>query len=172
MIIYLRKRFSRSVVVCTLVVLGVTSPSIAAVPDGYLVTDTAPVRGRAGAGISGRDTWRLNNHRDYVYTLEQVCYCALPKKVQVYVIGDRVVQVEDLGVGRVYTSQDMLRSFRTINGYFSLIDELVARHPDSITIRHNRNLGYPEVIRVDPSYRMADEEVDYHIQDLKFLRKR
>jgi len=144
----------------------------AGVPEGYILSDKAPVQGKVGLGMNGRQTWELNNHQDYSYTLEQTCYCVLPKRVQVYVIGGRVVQVDDLKTGRVHTEPDMLGSFLTINGYFKLIDQLLAGHPDSITIQHNRYHGYPEVIKANPSYRMADEETDYRISELKFLHKR
>ncbi len=148
------------------------SISHAGVPEGYILSDHAPVRGRAGVGMNGRQTWKLNDHQDYAYTLEQTCYCVLPKRARVYVIGGKVAQVDDLKTGRVHTDPDMLGSFLPITGYFKLIDKLLAGHPDSITIHHNRRHGHPEVIKANPSYRMADEETDYRVSELKFLHRR
>jgi Family of unknown function (DUF6174) len=140
--------------------------------EGYLVTDERPQQGHAGVGMNGRETWLINNYQNYVYTLEQACYCALPKQARVYVIAGKVVKVDDIKTGRGYKDAKMLSNFRTVPGYLELIDELVSRHPDSLSIRYNRYLGYPELIKADLSYHMADEEIDYRIGDLKFLKRR
>ena len=140
-------------------------------PEGYVVTDEYPQQRHAGVGMSGHETWLMNNYQDYVYTLDQVCYCTLPKRARVYVIGGKVVQVEDVKTGHIYSDPDMLKNFRTIPGYLELIDALVLRHPDSLCIKYNRSLGYPELIKADLSFRTADEEVDYQISDFRFLKK-
>ncbi len=157
---------------CMLTLLAVQGVASAQTPEGYVVTDERPQQGRAGVGMSARESWLLHDYQDYVYSLEQVCYCILPKVARVYVIGGKVVQVDDTKTGQVYRDADMLRNFHTVSGLLDLIDKLVARHPDNMSIRYNRHLGYPELIRIDQSYHMADEEIDYRVRDLRFLQKR
>ncbi len=157
---------------CLLAIMLVHSVASAQMPEGYVVTDKRPQQARAGVGMNARATWRLNDYQDYVYRLEQVCYCVLPKAVRVYVVAGRVVQVEDPKTGQVHREDDMLRNFHTVSGLLDLIDRLVAKHPDNMSIRYNRHLGYPELIKIDQSDRMADEEMEYRVLNLKFLRRR
>ncbi len=157
---------------CLLAIMVILSVASAQTPEGYVVTDEQPQQGRAGVGMNARATWRLNDYQDYVYRLEQVCYCVLPKVVRVYVVAGKVVQVEDLKTGQLHREDDMLRNFHAVSGLLDLIDRLVAKHPDNMSIRYNRHLGYPELIKIDQSYRMADEEIDYRVLNLRFLRRR
>ncbi len=161
-----------SIICCTFILAITFSVANGQVLEEYLITDERPQQEIAGVGMNGRETWLLSNYKNYTYTLEQVCYCALPKLAKVYVVGGKVVQVEDVKAGRIYSDASMLKNFRTIAEYIELIDELVSRHPDSLSIRYNRYLGYPELIKADISYHMADEEIDYRIVDLKFLKKK
>ncbi|MCP4995927.1 MAG: hypothetical protein GY934_19440 [Gammaproteobacteria bacterium] len=160
------------VLCCVFTLMMIHSAASAQTPEGYVVTDERPQQGRAGVEMNARATWRLNDYQDYVYRLEQACYCVLPKVAKVYVVAGRVVQVEDLKTGRVHREGDMLRNFHTVSALLELIDKLVARHPDNMSVRYNRHLGYPELIKIDQSYRMADEEIDYRVLNLKFLRRR
>lgn len=138
--------------------------------DGYSVEDVDS--GRVRPGMNGRQTWTLTGIRDYVYTLEARCYCDLPGRTRIYVLGGLVTKVVDLSTSREYVGLRGLDAFPTIPELFGLIDTLVSQQPDRLTIEHDRWLGYPIRIFADPSRRLADDEIDYRVSDLKSLQLR
>jgi len=117
--------------------------------------------------LSARQNWELSHPRNYSFVLERDGYLAGPGRVRIQVREGRVVQVEDLASGRLYTDEKTLSRYPTIDQLLALIDRAVKRNPDNLTITYDRNLGYPSRIYIDYSYRMADEEVDYRISQVK-----
>ena len=94
------------------------------------------------------------------------CYCSLPQHVRVYVSNGRVIRVTDLDNRRDITDPKLQKLYNTIPEYFALIDEAVAKRPDSMTVVYERYLGYPSKILINHSYRMADEELDFQLSDV------
>jgi len=127
---------------------------------------------RMPRGMLGRKTWALNQPEDYVYQIEQHCYCPGPPKAEVFVVAGKVAQIKDSQSGQVITDPSQLRRFKTVPQLFEQIDRILAAKPDSVTLKLDRYLGYPARFTANPSYRMADEEIDYRINWLKPLIKR
>ena len=117
--------------------------------------------------LSARQNWELAHPRDYSFVLERNCYCAGPGKVRVQVRQGRVVAVEDLQSGSRHTDEQTLRQYPTIDQLLALIDLAMERRPDNLTITYDSHLGYPSRIYIDYSYRVADDEVDYKVTDVK-----
>jgi len=115
--------------------------------------------------LNARARWEASAPSDYSFVLERNCYCAAPNHVRIQVRGGKVVQVEDLQSGRRLTDEAILAQYPTIDQLLALIDRAVQKKPDNLTITYDRHLGYPSRIYIDYSYRMADEEVDYHITE-------
>ena len=127
---------------------------------------------RLQSGINARETWARNRIDSYVYVLDMQCYCALPKSAKVFVINGRVERVQGTESNEVYIDPVVLSQYKTIPEYFELIDELYRKNPDSLTIEHNRYLGYPELVQADISYKMADEEISYKLTNFQLLKKK
>ena len=125
----------------------------------------------ASSFLSARDNWEQNDYQDYRYTLEQECYCPQPKRTRVTVRAGRVTGVTDLGTGRPLSAAEAA-GYPTVSGLFRLIDRSVGKRPDSMTIVYHRSLGYPERIRIDFSYRVADDELDYRLSGMEILDPR
>jgi len=52
-----------------------------------------------------------------------------------------------------------------------MIADYATQQPDRMSWKLNRYLGYPELIDIDPSYRMADDEIHFILSDFKVLTK-
>lgn len=136
--------------------------------EGYHAVD--PDWRQIRPGISARHSWQQNAIDDYRYRLTVQCLCGLHGASEVYVIGGRVVKVEDEnGRARPLSLADIRHL--SVPGLFALIDRYAAQQPDRMSWRLHRTLGYPERIVVDPSYRLADDELDYRISSLQLLVK-
>ncbi len=122
-------------------------------------------------GLNARQSWRQSDVADYRYQLTARCLCAYHGSSRVYVVDRQVVRVEDeSGRPRPMDARGM-QDLR-IEALFSLIDRYASQQPDGIEVRMNRYLGYPERIRIDPSYRLADDEIDLTITNFQLLKPR
>ena len=124
---------------------------------------------RLQRGTDGRQTWRLNNLKDYVYRIERRCFCPAPSRAEVFVVGGEVVRVKDLEDGRISDDPALLGYFKTIPGLFREIEQAMTSIPDRLTLELDRYLGYPARFSVDPSYRIADDGIRYRIDWLRPL---
>ena len=116
-------------------------------------------------GITARDTWRLNDLRNYAYTLSTLCYCDLIPSARIYVWEGEIAQVVDLTTDEALTDPKLLRKYPTIETLFERIDAGLEHHPHRVDIEHDRYLGYPTRILIDPSRQTADDETDHRISD-------
>ena len=119
-------------------------------------------------GLSARDNWERNPHEHYRYTLHRQCYCPTPKDVRVEVVAGQVTRVTDLASGKDVAPR-LLSAYAGIDELLARIDAAVQRRPDSLRIEYDRHLGYPKRVYIDPSYRVADDETDYRIEDVTIL---
>ncbi len=153
------------VIVLSLLVTSV----LAAEPERYRPIEVES--GMLRPGVTARQSWQLTGLRNYQYRLQAQCLCALHGSSKVTVLGGNVVAVEDEnGRARDVTPAQMQRL--RIEALLALIGRYASSQPDSMSWRLNRYLGYPERIFIDPSLRLADDEIDYVISDLRQLRLR
>ncbi len=136
--------------------------------DGYHAKDMDWKKLRPG--VYARDSWRQSAISSYRYHLQVRCLCPLDGGSTVYVVEDRVVKVENNQGETRQLPVDLMQSL-TIPGLYALIDRYAAQQPDRMAWKLNRHLGYPEVIEIDPSYRVADDEIYYVLSDFKVLIK-
>ena len=118
--------------------------------------------------LSARANWESLDHQNYRFTLRRQCYCAGPEQVIVEVADGRIAAVRDAR-NKQPVSTHLLGDYRTIPELFAEIDAAVPQKPDSLSIEYDRSLGYPKRVRIDFSYRMADEEIDYEIESMEIL---
>jgi len=116
--------------------------------------------------LSARLNWEQNNPQSYRYTMHRQCYCSSPKHVTVEVSDNQVVLVTNVENGEVVDDQ-FIADYQTITELLAEIDDAVVRKPDSLHVEYDRHLGYPKKVRIDLSYRIADEEIDYRLEDLE-----
>lgn len=118
--------------------------------------------------LSARAGWDLNRRHNYRFTLHRDCYCASPNDVEIEVRNGEIVRVTDLAKGTEL--DDATRAdYPTIARLFTEIDEAVARNPDSMHVEYDRHLGFPARVDIDISYRMADEELRFTIDNVELF---
>ena len=120
-------------------------------------------------GTSARQNWQLNELTSYVYEIEQHCCCDAPLKAHVYVQQERVTWVENLENGQLINTPEILSRYKTIPQLFDQIDRVMAQKPDSLTVEHDRYLGFPARFLANPRFLIADDEINYRIHWLKLL---
>ena len=109
-----------------------------------------------------RHRWAQQHPASYSLTVANWCYC-LPASTGPVVVVVRAGQVES----RHYVSSgDPVPSayaehFPTVEGLFTRIDDALSRHPATLEVDYDPNLGYPTRIAIDFDLRMADDEVTY-----------
>ncbi len=119
-------------------------------------------------GLSARENWRQNPHAHYRYVLHRRCYCPAPNDVRVEVANGRVTNVTDLKSGKDLPPA-RLSGYASIDELIARIDAAVARKPDSMRVEYDRHMGYPKRVHIDPSYRIADDEIDFTIESVTLL---
>ncbi len=139
-----------------------------AAPPGYIETEVDWQR--IQPGISARQTWAQNHPDHYVYDLKRDCCCAR-HDVRVFVVAGQVVQIEDQQSGEVITDEAELKKYRTLDEYDTWLDHQWQKGADAFMVKRNRHLGYPEEIQIDPSYRMADDEIRENIVRFRLLQR-
>lgn len=150
------------------VLLSLSTTLTEAEPAGYAETGVEWQKIRLAT--SARRTWEQNRPPDYVYDLKRECECP-HRAVRIYVLAGVVAQVEDLESGEVITDKAKLRAFRTLDEMNQWLDHLWRQGSDAFTIRRNPNLGYPEEIDIDPTYRMVGEEIQEKVTRFRLLKK-
>jgi len=120
-------------------------------------------------GINAQETWKKNNLTSYVYTIKNKCFCDIAKRAKVFVFNDTVLKVQDLDSGKTYTNKEQLQKYKTINQLFELINSTLQNHIDKIFIDHDRYLGFPSKVFIDPSKSQIDDETNITISDLNLL---
>jgi len=117
-------------------------------------------------GLNGRDTWIGNNLTNYSFDLEESCYCPEQAVMRIKVCERSVFSVKNQETGELFKETATLMKYRTIMGYFDLIQELQSQHPDEIRVKLNRYLGYPEEVWINPSYKTGDDEINIRISNV------
>lgn len=112
--------------------------------------------------LSARANWENNDHPNYRYVMQRQCYCASPNDIEVVVAENRVIRVIDRTSGNPVPAS-MLGGYKTIRELFAEIDQAVERRPDSLHIEYDRHLGFPKTVRIDFSYQIGDDEIDYSL---------
>lgn len=119
---------------------------------------------------SSRALWESRALDDYEFELGRACFC-YPEYVgpaRIRVRDDRVESV-------VYTSNgapvpdSLITAYWTItiDSLFGKILELRDEAPDTMGVRYNTDLGYPESIYVDFDRLLADDEFDWRVSHIE-----
>lgn len=114
------------------------------------------------SNLSARANWEQARPSRYRFVFRRQCYCALPNDVLIEVDENKVVSVRRLEDGAP-VPQQQLREYPTIDQLLTQVDSAMRGHPDSLLVEYDRVQGFPKRVRIDFSYRTADDEIDYTI---------
>lgn len=116
---------------------------------------------------SQRDKWSQRNIHSYQFVFRTSCFCTpeTTQKKQVTVADDIVKEAFFLESSS-YLTKEELTGVKSIDELFDIIDYTINSNPYQLNIRYNSEYGYPEMISIDQSKDMIDEEVTYYASDL------
>jgi len=119
--------------------------------------------------LSGRELWESLNISSYSMTQQISCYC-FPEEF----ISPKSIIVENNQIKLIngFSPDKTIgyESFYTIDQIFEFIDSKLDDDPEFYDIDYSSEYGYPNYLFFDMSSMIADEEISYHIKDLKPLK--
>ena len=112
--------------------------------------------------------WQAYGLTDYAFEQAYACFCLVRRYFKIYVVRGAISDVYDFAENRFLTETEIRNSrFRTVEQLFSLVDSLSANQSVYLSVEYDSRFGYPDVIFVDPSPLIADEEYIYLSQNLE-----
>jgi hypothetical protein len=144
--------------------------SSALIGVGLAYSQTSAAQGDAAA----RQRWNGAALRDYEFTYQRVCDCH-PEQLAdtiVTVVDGRVTAVRyarDDYVEDIPVAEERVRWFRTIDDFFSLIENALDRGA-VVRTSFDATLGYPTEVYIDYDAELVGDEVDISITALQPTR--
>lgn len=117
---------------------------------------------------AARSRWAAQGLAQYAITVERLCFCAGPHRVEVRV-GEVAVTRTDLETGEP-VPPELAAFFPDVPGFFTIIESEIRRPAHRLTASYHPVAGYPESIVVDPIGGAVDDEYSYRITALQPLR--
>jgi len=93
----------------------------------------------------------------------------MAKRAKVFVYNNKIVKVLDLDKGSAPLENSEFENYKTINEYIAFINTTLQKPLDKVYIDHDRHLGFPSKIFIDPNKRLADDETNINISNLNLL---
>jgi len=128
---------------------------------------TAPVEGLLAdhSGIADPvQRWEAYSLEDYSIVQIPTCFCADGgRKFLVTVRSGSIAGIVDQSDGSEL-GEDRWGAFRTIPGLFALIESIDTAHVASFRFTYDPRYGYPQILFVDPSAQIADEEYGFQTE--------
>jgi hypothetical protein len=120
------------------------------------------LRGERSELNVARRRWAAQGPPNYRYRFQYLCFCpaSLATPVEIQVRQGGVVAVLDPASGRPAPAAPG-RPTPTVEELFAVVESALDDDVDWIDVQYDLVMGYPAVIRVDPSARIVDEEKSY-----------
>ncbi len=116
-----------------------------------------------------RDTWKKNNITSYVFNIINKCFCDIAIRARIFVHNNKIVKILDLDKGNAPLDKSKFHHYKTIDEYIVFINNILKNPVDKVYIDHDRHLGFPSKIFIDPNKRQADDETNIDISHLSIL---
>ena len=113
--------------------------------------------------------WQAYNLTSYVIEQQSSCFCPFGGDVcRVYVRNNKVVDVVKKSDGKSILEQTPQR-YKTLDELFTLASSINPDSVASLVIQYDQRFGFPNLISVDYSVQIADDEFSYQSQSLERL---
>ncbi len=112
--------------------------------------------------------WSVSRPAAYRYTARRACFCLERGPAVVTVRAGRVESVVDAVTGEPLPPERS-QLYTTIDGLFALLFQAVEQQAWAIRASYDAHRGYPRDGYVDPSTRIADEELGFSVEDFEPL---
>ncbi|MBU1095230.1 MAG: hypothetical protein KKB34_02010 [Bacteroidetes bacterium] len=131
--------------------------------------DANPINSESLDLESAKAKW--NNKRIYSYTINEKvdCFCLNAGKFfEITVSGNTINKVVNIKNGQELDPQ-YWSLFQTVDDLFLLIDSLNPESMAKFEVDYNKSLGYPSMLNLDYSSQIADEEINYTLNNLQIV---
>ena len=109
-----------------------------------------------------KSLWTKADIHNYTFVMKRSCFCPIEENTQILVSDDILIEAKYIPSNKLY-NKEQLSYQRTINQYFSLIQEAIDKNVYKLTVEYNETYGYPEEIFIDRNKQIEDEEISYSI---------
>jgi len=106
----------------------------------------------------GRNSYQINS--------QIICFCPSIEEVVMTVVDDQIVEAFYSLSGDNLTNQQ-LDGLRTVRQHFDIIDDATSRNAEHLDVEYHATFGFPTLISIDYSERVADDEVTYRLSNLQ-----
>ena len=106
--------------------------------------------------------WAAQGAAEYRFNFSRSCFC-LPdytREATLAVASGQIGSATYVDDGAV-VADEVVRSYKTIEGLFAAIDEAIATGAAQIDVEFDAELGFPAKVFIDQDFRIADEEAWY-----------
>lgn len=107
-----------------------------------------------------KSLWKSKNIQNYTFTMRLVCFCP-PARVGPHTI--RVVNGKIFSVNGLPYDESKTGKLYPITEYFDFVSSTLATKPFRSDISYSPKYGYPEIVYIDFTEAMADDEFRYAI---------
>jgi hypothetical protein len=117
---------------------------------------------------SARARWAQYGSPHYSMVIQQTCFCPpeFTQPVQMEVKDGAIIALQ--GMLQPLEKQDRAqRQMKTVERLFDFIEWAQRNQPHILVVRYHAQLGYPERVRYDGHARIADDEFEFVITELK-----
>jgi hypothetical protein len=148
--------------------LALAAAALAAGCGGNL--SPSELRGERSELNLARRRWDAQGPDSYRYRFQYLCFCpaSLVAPVEIEVRGGHVIAVTDPATGQP-AAPAAGRPSPTVEELFGIVQSALDQEVDWLDVQYDLVLGYPAVIRIDPSSRTADEEQSYFAGGLRAM---
>ncbi|MBL8027389.1 MAG: hypothetical protein JNL74_13295 [Fibrobacteres bacterium] len=118
-----------------------------------------------------RNIWGNSFINTYSYLLSRYCECLQSTSGPFYVYVKNNIVDSVYNISTSSALPDSLNyNFRTISDEYTSLLALVWSKPSEMTITFNQQFGYPSTVLCDPVHYIADDEIQYTIDSLKYSK--
>ena len=107
------------------------------------------------------DLWKSKNIHNYSIEQVRACFCpGAGERVKITVKADTIFSILRISDGQVISEAN----YHSIESLFKLINQ---SSKDSLTVKYNREYGYPELLDINPQLHPVDGGVMYTTSNLQ-----
>jgi len=113
--------------------------------------------------------WQGSGVESYEYIVQKNCFCGIPGNIPV-----QVVVRDSLTIAAYDSSTEHDPSGEKIEGLptsipalFNLVLSAQANNEGTVEVAYDETYGFPRRIKIDPSPRINDDEVDYRVENFR-----
>jgi hypothetical protein len=119
-----------------------------------------------------RQKWQNQNITHYRFNLTVLCFCAFSAimPVSVEVNNGKIISMVGKDGQSTAQYQDTLAQYASVEKLFGTVDAAAKGNAYQLAVEYDSNYGYPQIIHIDYSEKLSDDEISFTVSNLEVLR--